>query len=185
MLSLLFSLWAVASDGALDGRWTQPCRTGYQREELFAGERVTYSEKNFLDVLCQKPGLEIRSEGTWVDQGHVLKPLGGRAMDFTFERVSVTVSSDTYVSFYNQISLCGFSDWSVGTTRDITGLECDFFNNGRPMKVPARGNQRFGIYKLERGELWFGQQTPAFDGTHSAKRPRDWEVTPYRRFEGN
>lgn len=173
---------ASATPLGLDGQWRQTCRVGYERREIFQADQVVFQERNFLDSLCQQEALILESRGTWLDKGPTLRPLDGRAMDFTFTGIYATVLAPDFLENFNAQKICGISDWQIGEAREVSGLSCDFLQTGKPWTVPSAGEQRFGIYKVSAGLLWLGQQTPVHDASSPARRPVDWDKNPYQRF---
>lgn len=183
ILAILLSLSAHAGP-ALEGTWRQPCARGYQREERFEGAFVTYVERNFWDGSCTAPAVEILSRGAFEAGEPVLAPLGARAMDFTFASVSLRPRSVETAAAYNQRAVCGLSGWRVDEEQEITGRDCDFFGLGAKMRVPSAGDRKFGIFRLEGDELFFGQLSPERDGSAPSRRPLVLDPRGYRRATG-
>ena len=60
-------------------------------------------------------------------------------------------------------------------------MNCDFFNLGRNFPTPSSGQKKFGIYKIENAQLFFGQLTKDNDGSTEARRPLQFNPRPYQR----
>lgn len=167
MLIFLFLsqfLWsATPKTQALQGHWVQPCQTQTIRAEVFAGTSVSLIERYNYRPDCSEPLMEIQNIGTFTTEG--------RHMDFTFERITITLWHDLMIQDFNGRSVCGFSDWKIGETRDVTGMYCALITGGKPVKISDPGSQRFGIYKIEKEKLYFGQLEPGHDALTPEKRP--------------
>ena len=79
LLSLFLAL--AASAESLDGRWIQDCRSGYQREEIFSGNKATYTERNFWDKSCTDLAVETISRGTIRLGKPALRPEGAEDIE--------------------------------------------------------------------------------------------------------
>lgn len=181
---LLLPMVVHAQAAGLDGRWRQGCAGGYRREELFRGGLAAYSERNFWDEGCRSPAVEAVSRGWIALGGLVSAPREARAIDFTFEAVSVRPLDPRAAAAYRARRVCGIRDWAEGEERDVTGLSCDFAGLGSVIRVPARGERRFGVVRAEGGLLYLGRLSPERDGTSPARRPRELDPSPYREVAG-
>ncbi|RZA08411.1 MAG: hypothetical protein EOP11_04945 [Proteobacteria bacterium] len=178
------SFSAPLNEAIPDGRYEQSCERGYRRGEIFAGEEAIYAEKNFADLGCETISLEILSYGR-VSYGPALeKPKGAAAIDFQFTKVTLVPRQTWVAKLYQERKLCGTANWELDKETEITGAACDFYGLGRFTAVPEAGDERYGIYRVERGrELYFGKLRPGRDGTKPELRPRDFDPNPYLRRE--
>jgi len=161
----------------LEGTWSQPCQNASLNQEAFSGNQVTLTENHFEDAQCQRGVLIFSDKGTYV--------VNGRHMDFSFTQVSITLQIQTLVDDFNQRQVCGFQDWQLGQEKAITGLKCALFTNTQSVQVPAVGDQRFGIYKIdeekEGDRLFLGRLTPGHDALSPEKRPLEFDPQFYLR----
>lgn len=166
------SFSAMAATPELDGRWTQYCDQSAKREENFAGNKVTLTERFYFDYSCEALASEVENIGTFVVDDEFRYPdQKVRNMDFTFEAVRMTLHSDDAITFYNDHAMCGMSDWKKGEAKDVTGKRCEFFQEGRPVQVPMKNDMRYGIYMLQDTRLYLGLLMPGFDGSVPQRRP--------------
>lgn len=175
MITLLFSLVAVAGIPE-DGIWRQDCRAAYQREERLFQDKIHFVETNFLDTKCLQPGLEIKSEGAIAWGAPVSSPADAFEADYEFEKIFVTVKSDTYKNYFNAKKVCGLEEWEIGQSVEVTGKHCGLF------RAPDAGDKRYGIYKVEAGLLYFGKLTRERNASTPELRPRELDPSPYRRL---
>ncbi len=183
MISIFIAIFAwqvTAQASPIDGVWRQECRSKIMREENIEGEKAILSENAFEDYLCSEPSYVILNEGTIVLGSELPSPAGAQEIDFTFKSVSIVLYSEPYVRHFNQASMCGLTNWIAGEPREITGLGCTFF--GPRIKVPSRGDQRFGIFRLVNEDyLFFGALSPDQDASTPARRPKVYDPFAYRR----
>ncbi len=169
---------SLAMAGALDGVWRQDCARGYQREEVFAGEQGTFTERNFSDLGCHSVKVETISRGL-ITLGADL-PDGTREIDFVFSSVHIKPRNEETAAHYRRRRICGYRDWAADEEREVTGRDCDFFGLGSVIRVPGAGVKKFGIVKITPNELYFGDLSPERDGSSPSKRPSTLDLRPYR-----
>lgn len=163
---------------ALAGFFVQECANGFRRSQDFRGEQVVYTEENFFDGACGEPSVASRSYGSY-SLGELVAD--AREIDFVFEKVTLMPQSIAVAAAYRARALCGLSEWSENRETEITGLACDFLDNGSAFMVPAKGDARYGIVKVDEAGLRFGRLSPQFDGSSPERRPRSLDPRPYAR----
>jgi len=160
------------------GRWQQSCLHRNINEERFTSETVTYIETYFTDDTCSTELFSFLSQGPYV--------LGANNnrnnIDFAFAVAAVRTPSQIVVDSFNRRSVCGWQNWSVGETKSILNQMCDFFNLGRNFPAPRYAEKKFGIFKIENSQLYFGRLTRDNDGSNEQKRPILWNPRPYQRI---
>ena len=174
MLNILFLsqfLWAQPSLPSLEGHWIQPCQTQATREEAFHGQDVTLSENYFYKPDCSQPLMTIGNLGTFT--------IDGQNMDFTYQKVTITLKDDLMIQDFNSRTVCGFYDWKLNEERDVTGLRCAIITGGKALQMATPGNKRFGIYKIEGDLLYFGRLEPDHDALSPEKRPITFDPRYY------
>ncbi len=153
------------------GHWQQTCHQRNMNEEFFTPQMVRYSETYFADDQCSQRLISFVSEGPY--------QLQNNKINFTFSKASVSVFAANVVANFNQRSVCGWTNWAIGS-RSILNQMCDFFGLGRAFPTPKISQQKFGIFKIENSMLYFGQLTQDYDGSTDAKRPVQLNPRPYQ-----
>lgn len=161
---------------ALAGLFVQDCASGFRRSQDFSPSQVIYSEENFFDSACEELSVSSRSYGSY-SLGE--KVGDARAIDFVFAKVTLEPSSAEVAAAYRGRALCGLTEWEQDKETEITGLRCDFLDNGGLFKVPSAGDIRYGIVKEEGDSLRFGRLSPEFDGSSPERRPLFLDSRPY------
>lgn len=154
----------------LNGVWVRPCNQGQMQIQFFEAEKNYSDDLFFQDQACQKPLMSFSYDG--------LYQLRTGEMDYQFSRVSITVYSNELLQNFKTRKVCGFTNWSLNSPREITGLRCAFFSE-KEMQVPNNGEGRFGIWKVENRKLYFGKLTPSHPATSPETRPIEWDPRPY------
>lgn len=152
----------------LEGRWAQACEARAYRGEEFVGSQARYTENYFADGDCHEPLLSFEIAGPFSFSER--SPLEGN-IDFVFETVFAIAKDDRMTEQFNRTRTCGWSDWKTDEPRDVTSLACDFFGTGAPLRSPARGEIRYGIWKIDGDRLLFGTLEPGGDGLSPETRP--------------
>jgi hypothetical protein len=172
--------FTLANASSLDGDWRRPCENGVLRSETFAGPQVRFSERFHLDRSCAAPVFELLMDGSFATRG--------TEIDFLSTQSWARPLEEALAARWNDRAVCGRVDWRAGVAVEVTGLSCDFFLMGSPMRVPPVGLARHGIWKIEGERLYFGLVTREFDASAPARRPREWDprfylrVLPFRHF---
>lgn len=169
---VFFSLQTLAQS-PFQGNWVRPCMNGVIQTQSFLKAVSISSDRYFQDGNCRKPFMSFVNEGTYT--------LGPGIIDFYFRNVWVTVHANQWVQDYNARSVCGLQNWQTGKPQKITGLRCAFFQPHKQVVVPRASEGRFGIWKIENGQLFFGLLEKDLPGTAPEKRPRLWDPRVYLR----
>lgn len=195
MLSGCMSEVDLPSSSDLEGgNWYADCEydgTSYQtRTTSFVAGSYTHVTTHYSDSSCLQKALDLGETGTYTIGGQV--PNASRyELDRTLTSLTITPQNSTAVTNYNTSSLCGFSDWAIGVTKNVTGLNCggDYLPAAGlkyydvfiiwPYSVPATpGYPGTGITA---GTLNFGYTDSTNDGSTPAKRPTSLTSPDYHR----
>lgn len=173
------------------------------RQEIFHQSSVRFVETKFLDENCEQGFLEFSSDGQFtVGKVESLEPLEtsefseapepveaqksfeqldppGHSMDFTFQSVRLRPLSEAALQWMNQQSFCGKTHWRLMEFQNVSGQKCEF--PGGNIRVPAEGEKRYGIFRIEENLLYLGRLSPEADGTSPEKRPKTWDSMPYQK----
>ncbi|MFN8790141.1 MAG: hypothetical protein ACK5Y2_01645 [Bdellovibrionales bacterium] len=168
---LIFGLGIWALSPSLEGLWERPCDRGTRQFQSFSGPHSHSQDILYRDPSCSIPVLRFENLGRYETRPGEI--------DFTFSRVLVTVESSEMLHDFRVRRVCGASDWTLGLKKDVTGLRCAFFQRDRLIQVPRAGEGRYGIWKIEGAQLYFGRLDRATPGTSPALRPREWDLRPY------
>lgn len=142
------------------------CDRGLRKEQVIQGQAVTTTEFFHQDKECTQESFRFKTVGTLVFDNN--EPSW---IDFYYTAIDLTVFVPQVVADFNTRAVCGFQDWQVGTSKQITGLKCALFNVNKPTQIPTVGDLKFGIYKIEDGRLYYGQLTQEKNGSSAKKRP--------------
>jgi len=144
-----------------------PCDRGLSKtQDITADYSATTTESFFQDALCTQESFRFQTVGS-------LSFNSDESMwiNFAYEKVALTLFVPEVVQDFNSRAVCGLTNWSVGVSQTITGLQCAMFNVNRPSQVPRVGDLKFGIYRIEDNQLYYGQLTLEKDGSTAEKRP--------------
>lgn len=164
---------ANANVGPLEGHWVQECQRRLQKSEEFRGHEVRYTETYFAGDHCQAPIFIFAATGPY--------SLFFHEIDFIFMSISATAVTPAMASDFNQRRVCGFQNWQPGQAREVAGLGCDFFRLGANIPTPARGQKKFGRWKVIEDKLFFGRMTRERDGSAPDRRSLEWDSRFYQR----
>ncbi|MCM2278359.1 MAG: hypothetical protein NDJ89_09815 [Oligoflexia bacterium] len=186
---LLHPLSSFAADPALEGTWLQSCGNGVQKTEIIAEQYAKLTEKYFTEKECLRPGFSLQSIGPIFTGGPSTEVEGASLIDFTFERVLLTLHSEELARSARERSLCGLTQWQAEAPVEITGLSCDLFGIGAAVRIPRAGQQVYGIYQVEVASLpavdrlHFGKLTRERNGRSESTRPSSLDPRFYLRSQ--
>jgi len=158
----------------LQGLWLRDCEQRVIRSEKFEHEKVTFTESTYSDALCKAPVIQLINEGTFT------LPAAGQ-MDFKFTSLRVQINSEAIIDDFNRRAVCGFQDWKLNEEKEISGRLCEIIYAGSPQRIPAAGDMRYGIYRLEDGYLYLGMLTREENALTPEKRPTNYDPRYYTR----
>lgn len=185
MKSSLFYLfagffWAKSVFGTTlpSGLWQIECKDGLIKEQAVKGNFVTSTEKFYADRNCQQISFIFETSGyVAFTAEHV------EWIDFTYLNVSLSVSNSQAIQDLNSRKVCGFTDWTISDSKDITGLRCALFNVKKETQIPHAGDLKYGIFKIEVDRLYYGQMTKENDGSTSERRPVGFNIDYFKHLE--
>jgi hypothetical protein len=156
----------------LEGSWRKACD---QYSSSNSGNSIINFAKGEAEIIGRgyrssdcSGGLDVETvfKMTYVADGtesaHVQ---GAKHIDLTMAQVTLTYYSKDYVEINNMLKFCGFEDWKIGVTKDVTGLKCE------TELFPAAGEVRYDIYKITGKNLSVGAEWGTYDGSTPEKRP--------------
>lgn len=160
------------NDSEIAGKWQSNCvgaetleLTHTQREYNFnAIGDFDKTERFYANKSCSNPGFTYQISGTYAALGSHHDNNEIKQVNFTVDKAVVTVNSKGAVDLLNDASLCGKSDWAVGSETDITGKNCAGFS-------VKKGDVVFDVYDLQDGNLYFGQKFFFLSSDDADSRP--------------
>lgn len=141
----------------------------------FTGSNYSEALFIFTDNTCSTLSYVIESTGSYVvtpDPASFGMSFTDGKIDKTVSTYAITPQSVAAANSMNSGHRCGYNDWAVGITKDVTGLIC-----GEGMRTI--GSTEYDIYSYSfttslwgnAGDMMFGLMDSSLDGTSSAKRP--------------
>lgn len=174
----------------LTGDWAMSClsatsslfssvRSYRETLNITAGD-YTASGTFFSDNFCQSPFLTLSLSGPFT-LGDRATDFGGRKIDLTYARITLTARSASAAGDANGLSYCGITTWMNGVETDAAGRTC----NGMPL--PQANQVVYDIIDYTRWSatdqtLKFGDRASG-NGSTPATRPTRFPSisTPYSK----
>ncbi len=177
ILSTAYSFAIETSENfSLEGTWQQDCANRKIKTQHFKNKNSTLVETFFSGSDCRQSIISFINHGTFeIENGKI---------DFIFSFVGVRLLNAEWVQRYNDQKVCGFDQWIINKTFDVSGNDCDFFLIGAVFSSPKKGEARYGTFRItmeqnQRTLLYLAQISPEKDGTTPEKRPTVLQKTPY------
>lgn len=162
----------LPSGGSLEGgTWSTGCLAAGSASQIrtssFSSGTYNHSINLYSGTTCSIAAAVLSEDGSYT--------VSGSNLDKTLSQLTITLQSASAVTDYNTASMCGFNDWAIGVTKDVTGLSC------AGEAIPSAGQVYYDLYDIENmdipelgtqiGDLKFGYFDAAHDGTTPEKRP--------------
>jgi hypothetical protein len=88
-------------------------------------DTIEFREEEFSDAECTKGRLTSTVRVSYKLSGSSPLITTASHLDGIFQQVSLTPFEETAIATFNATELCGFNDWTVKVTKDISGRVCD------------------------------------------------------------
>jgi hypothetical protein len=166
----------AAPTPAIEGTWVQACTQMGTATFTIASGMMTSHVASFTDAACATESLDIDLTSTYALPGPATAPAGAKKIDVTTESITFTPKAAATVAQLNAGMVCGFTDWALGTAKDVTGKNCPPLG-----MLPTQGTVAYNIYFVDKTAtpetLQLGMLTMTEDGTTDAKRPTTLSAT--------
>jgi len=150
----------------LEGIWQDTCQQVLQDGDLknqiatfiFSGDTVKIERIDYQDKNCNTKFSSLILTCTFIISGESDIIPGAKNLDYTVISVAAKFHQKVGVNLVNQMNFCGYSDWQVNITKDITGAP----------GINSKGDKLYDIYKIEDGnKLYLGSN----EAVGTATRP--------------
>ena len=147
----------TATTTELEGTWLTSCYTSSDNytnigKIVVSGTNVVHTSEAHSDTSCANDyskweysyaSLSIGDEVTFDDGTK------GHKYTLNVDSFKHTPQSSSYVNHLNSNTACGYSDWTLNTVRDVTGLTCG-------STYPVKNTTSKGLYNLVGNNLFLG-----------------------------
>lgn len=153
-VSAMFTQMSWGAATSPEGTWKSNCLGGTTVSTFLFADDGSFdrTERQYLEHDCTKDGIEFRYRGQWsTESSDSFTRSGPLPLDLELASVQVTLLDSFLVWSHNLTKFCGYSDWTVGQPKDVTGLDC------QGLKVPPKGDLLHTIFNLEDKMLLLGR----------------------------
>lgn len=125
-----------------------------QFDVVVTATTLEFSSTFYYDSACAQPRVKFSHEDTYVEVGASATPAGARDINVTNGKIFYTLLSAAAVTASNNISECGFSNWSLNVAKDVSGTVCqDIPLNSLTYTVARTANDQFEIGMADPSDL--------------------------------
>ncbi len=159
----------------LQGSWLSECSFEddlyYTSTYIFSGKSIALITHFYSDEKCTNIVGNEHYKGSYVVAQASQQDL--RNIDILVDSVTLTPSSEAFVQQFNGQSYCGFDDWELDKSKDVTGKNCD------SETYYAKGTWLFGVVRLaqdpktKKSQLFFSEFVLSKD-----RRPKAPSIYP-------
>lgn len=159
---------------SLDGVWSTDCANGNKKIQVIK-EPLIYT----FEIFHKESDCKTR-QFYFLNVGHFTRTQN--TMDYKFDSVYLNVSDINIIESFNRQSMCDKKQWEISKNKDITGSWCLFFSATKKSLTPKKGDFRFGIYKIENQNLYFGKVDKDHNALVPQNRPTEFDLRFYRKY---
>lgn len=149
---MIFSLSQSLLASDLQGHFTQPCQTidadTIQQSLNFVEMQLTWEISAFEDEKCQTPYLKISRKFDVV-------ALSSQSVTVKTIQVTYAAVSEETAESLNYINYCGYTDWTAGEIKDVTGLVCDDYQQLKSNELKS-----YALFVQQNEISWDNDKTP-------------------------
>lgn len=151
----------------IEGTWLGACGGTTRESATFSGDVAYFAVTTYNAASCSSAKWIYVKTSTFKIGDYVARA-GERKYDFTQTALTLTPKSSAGVSEMNTSSLCGYNDWALDISRDVTGKNCS------SVVQPSNNTKTYSIYKLNTAasphEIQLGTTGAIANGTSEATR---------------
>jgi hypothetical protein len=161
----------VIQSADLFGSWNSSCTDAdlfglSQNSRLnIDGSKISKMIRYHSNGDCSGSAVEVESSGV-VKVGSEVKS-GVHTIDFVISEIHMRPLSRTGERILNTAKFCGISNWTIGDSKNLTGL------TGKENCYPRLPQKLYDIYSIDKNRLMFGK---AIDLKDSTRRPSELDA---------
>lgn len=146
------SLTEDATSFLTAGTYSSGCQTlgptlSFLSESVVDQTDMEFTSMNFEDNACAQPRLKYYTKNSYVDVGASSVVTDARNINVTQNKVYMTPMSAQAVTDLNGWNECGFSDWTINVTKDVSATSC---------QEPSVGTITYTIARTINDQFEFG-----------------------------
>lgn len=169
-VKIFLYFFLLAQTVMASGTFSQNCRVigdDYLKFEIeIQKAHLALKVTAFEDEDCEVPYI-VFNQYFEIDQ------LQNEKINLKTKKVTYTTLSEEVASALRMIGYCGFSQWQVRSETEVTGKDCDGFQQ------LSHGQIFYQLFKLENKVLKFGLTDKMRDGRSVQNRPVQFDPVEY------
>lgn len=170
-MSLLVSSHAIAEVRGLYGSECMPAQGLSAKKDLFFQDKSLENVQTvYADDACITPVYDFSFVGSYaVDES-------GHNLDYHYASIKLRALDPRIADAFNQVTLCGYSNWTVNDAHEVAGKDC-----GGQM-IPAPGTEVFDLVQEsdDQASIQLGRTSETRDGLSFEARPDELDALTYR-----
>lgn len=168
------------ADSVLTGSWTAACADGQSGTMEATNTQMVVTSTAFSADGCTGSGFtRVVATHNYSVGGAAVAPTDATEINMTVVSIKVTLLQAAMVTEFNTGKMCGFSDWTLNTEKDVTGANC-----GDDIAVNKAGDVWYNIFKLADGKLQLGDaddREASYTGRTAETRVRSYGALTYSK----
>lgn len=140
-----------------------------KKDLLFKDKTLETVQTVYADDVCESPAYDFSFTGSYALSEDA------KGLDYTYSSIQLRPIDARVAIAFNEIALCGFSDWTMDEAKEVAGSDCG------GQKIPATGTTVFDIVEEsdDTAFVQLGQTNESHDGLSPQTRPIDLDKLIY------
>ncbi|MBC7533910.1 MAG: hypothetical protein H7318_20275 [Oligoflexus sp.] len=140
-----------------------------KKDLFFQNQSMENVQTVYADETCAMPVYDFSFVGNFsLDEN-------GRSLDYLYSSIKLRALDARVAEAFNQVALCGYSDWTVNSSREVAGKDCG------GQKIPEPGT---AVYDLvheseDQASIQLGRTSENLDGRSTEARPDELDTLIY------
>lgn len=153
----------------IKGIWEEPCNSGIKHWVGYYGNGEVDTVEYYSTGACTGRRMYIEMNGPTTIGNESSYP---KSKTTSFQNFLVNLNDSALVTSFNNLAMCGITNWTTGIDFNVKGRFCDFAANGIRSSVtfPSSELKDFDIFSKSGSILNFGDRLTG-DGSSLLNRP--------------
>jgi len=145
-----------------------------KKDFLFKDQSMETVQTVYADLECGVPVYDFSFLGDYIHDAD------RQTLDHSYSSITLRALDERVTAAFNEVSLCGISDWVLNEAREVAGLECG------GQHIPQAGTKVYDIVREAKDDksrfegLQLGLSSEAEDGLSAETRPTQLDPIVYQ-----
>ncbi len=167
----------------IKGIWEEPCAAGIKHWVGYYGNGEVDTVEYYSTGACTGLRMYIEMNGPTTIGDEATYP---KSITTSFQNFLVNINDPALVTSFNNLAMCGRTNWNTGIDYNVDGIFCDFAADGIRSSItfPSTELRKYDIFSKSGSVLQFGDSATG-DGSSLLNRPTTIDATKDYNFNSS